>query len=145
MMHVRRSVVAQSGGFLEERSLVAIEDFDLWLRISRLTERFRYIPEVLGAYRVDDSNISTFSEVSAKRETELFERHAGYLSPVYRSLAERMLAYRLGLIYWFCGDRRKSRKMFMAARGCARFRHRLLVYPWILATFLCPSRRSIRG
>jgi len=35
----------------------AIEDYDTWLRIAKITNRFAHIPKALGAYQLHDGNI----------------------------------------------------------------------------------------
>src|SRR5207244_2574940 len=37
---VRRELLLRAGGFSEDRAIIAGEDYDLWIRLSRLTERF---------------------------------------------------------------------------------------------------------
>lgn len=56
---VRRKVLLDIGGFSEERGLIAWEDYDAWLRIARLTERFVRLDEPLGYYWAGGGNIST--------------------------------------------------------------------------------------
>jgi glycosyltransferase involved in cell wall biosynthesis len=46
------------GGMNESKELYALEDYDAWLRISQLTEKFICIPRFLGSYRVHEDNIS---------------------------------------------------------------------------------------
>jgi hypothetical protein len=41
----------------ESPKLLAVEDYDTWLRIAQITNKFRYINKVLGAYRLHDGNI----------------------------------------------------------------------------------------
>jgi len=57
---VRRSVVLNVGGMSEETDLIGIEDYNTWLRISLITEKFKLIPVFLGSYRKHNSNHSTF-------------------------------------------------------------------------------------
>lgn len=59
---VRRSLIAEIGGFSEEKDLVGSEDFDGWLRIAKLTEKFKRLEGVLGYYWYGGGNLT-----SAKR------------------------------------------------------------------------------
>lgn len=110
---VKRSLLEEAGGFAEEKELVAIEDFDLWLRIARLTERFLHLPLPLGVYWVDDANISSFSQKYIDRESRVCSRYLAYLDPEDRREAEVLLAYKTGVAKKFLGD-------FGASRGCFR-------------------------
>ena len=55
---VRINLLHQIGGLLEDRELIAAEDFECWLRISKLTENFVCIPSVLGYYWTGGGNTS---------------------------------------------------------------------------------------
>jgi glycosyltransferase involved in cell wall biosynthesis len=46
---VRRSVLLETGGFNESAELHTVEDYDLWIRLSRVTRCYR-LNEVLGEY-----------------------------------------------------------------------------------------------
>jgi len=55
---VRKELLQRIGGQLEDPKLVAAEDFECWLRISRETEKFIYIPVILGYYWMGGGNTS---------------------------------------------------------------------------------------
>jgi len=52
---VRRALLDQVGGFREGREFHTVEDYDLWIRLSRLT-RFQRLREVLGEYVQRDTS-----------------------------------------------------------------------------------------
>jgi glycosyltransferase involved in cell wall biosynthesis len=56
---IRRELLSRTGGFSEEPQLVGWEDYDTWLRIAQLTDRFERISEPLGYYWIGGGNIST--------------------------------------------------------------------------------------
>ncbi len=55
---VRRSMVDQIEGFNEKPELIAAEDYDAWVRLARITERFFFIPHSLGFYHFSPSSAS---------------------------------------------------------------------------------------
>jgi len=55
---VRKEVLQKVSGQSEDPELIAAEDFECWLRISRVTERFIYIPVILGYYWMGAENMS---------------------------------------------------------------------------------------
>jgi GT2 family glycosyltransferase len=63
---VRRSVVTALGGFDEDPNLNAVEDFDLWLRVSRAGP-IGFIPRIHGFYRVHATGISRDPDVQRER------------------------------------------------------------------------------
>jgi len=70
---VRAKLVNKIGGISEEPSMVGCEDYNAWLRISRLTNRFVYIAKSLGVYAVHDGNFSKkLSEGAIKSATGEF-------------------------------------------------------------------------
>lgn len=55
---VRKSILSEVKGMNESKDLFGIEDFNTWLKISRITDGFKFINQELGFYRVHSSNIS---------------------------------------------------------------------------------------
>jgi glycosyltransferase involved in cell wall biosynthesis len=56
---VRRELLVAIGGFSEDTMLAASEDYDAWLRIAHLTERFTRLERTLGFYWAGGGNISS--------------------------------------------------------------------------------------
>lgn len=54
---VRKSKLDEIGGFREEPEFNTVEDYDLWMRLSRVA-RFRFIPKVLGEYHFEERGAS---------------------------------------------------------------------------------------
>ena len=54
---VRKSILIKVNGMNESPPFFAIEDYDTWLRIAKITNLFEHIPKTLGAYRLHDGNI----------------------------------------------------------------------------------------
>jgi glycosyltransferase involved in cell wall biosynthesis len=55
---VRKSIIEKVGLLSEDINLIAGEDFDFWIRISEVTEKFIRIPTCLGYYWIGGGNIS---------------------------------------------------------------------------------------
>ena len=53
---IEKEIMDRIGFFNEKKSYIAIEDYDLWIRVSQVT-RIEFIPEVLILHRVHKSNI----------------------------------------------------------------------------------------
>lgn len=56
---VRKSILDEVGFFNDGKEYIAWEDFDLWLRISKITNRFVHINQPLVYYWFGGGNIST--------------------------------------------------------------------------------------
>ena len=55
---VRKSLVLQSGKLDENKNLIAVEDYDLWIKIGYLFSGFRLIKTALGQYREHANSLS---------------------------------------------------------------------------------------
>ena len=88
---VRRNVVLNIGGMSEETDLIGIEDYNTWLRISVITEKFKLIPVYLGSYRKHNSNHSTFEDF--RPPLAAIEEFLHLLSPVEMVQLNRSFEY----------------------------------------------------
>jgi glycosyltransferase involved in cell wall biosynthesis len=56
---VRKYILEQVGGLLEDLKMIGCEDYNTWLRIALISENFLFIPRVLGFYQYHQENISS--------------------------------------------------------------------------------------
>lgn len=107
---VRRQLVLDCDGFAEDRSLIAVEDFDLWLRLGSITDHFLLLDGNLGAYWKGEAgaNIS-YSEKQFQREISVYKKHVEILSLV----EQRQVWAR---IYWSHGRIHQKARRFADAR-----------------------------
>lgn len=61
---VRKRCILEIGGMDESQELIGTEDYNTWLRISKISDRFTLVPKYLGAYRLHTSNLSKEGEFS---------------------------------------------------------------------------------
>lgn len=59
---VKRELVLNLKGFSEDLRINGVEDYDLWIRIYMETSKIKFIPQFLGFYIINGSNISRQSE-----------------------------------------------------------------------------------
>lgn len=105
---LRKSVVEQVGFFTEDKALIAVEDFDYWLRVSQATERFCHIDELLGYYWVGDTSISA-SEKWFARHDALYNKHLKNVkSPKVAKKIRATQAYRTARNYHAVYNRDKD-------------------------------------
>ncbi len=62
---LRSQVYRAVNGMRENPELIGTEDFNTWLRVSKITDKFKLIPISLGYYRVHDKNVSLKSGLKA--------------------------------------------------------------------------------
>ena len=101
---VRKDLLNRIGGVSESRELISVEDYDTWIRLSRLTEDFVRIPECLGYYWIGGGNISAATPRQVSRIRALYAQYLDELPPKHRPRAEGFLAYRIARIAQGHGD-----------------------------------------
>ncbi len=99
---VRRAILEQIGGFDERREIIAAEDYDAWIRMASLTDRFLFVRESLGYY--------LFSMHSASRKDmslpmrQVYAVHAHRLPAQAQKRMEANAAYAAGRYAWSQDD-----------------------------------------
>jgi glycosyltransferase involved in cell wall biosynthesis len=114
------SVVARAdllrvvGGLDESPELVAAEDFELWLRLARVTEKFHCEPACLGYYWQGGGTVSS-AQRTITSLSYLATRHALESGP--DGVAPIWFDYNLGRAAFQLGDARETRKRLTAVLG----------------------------
>jgi len=88
----RTSLLRAIGGLSEDQALIATEDFDSWLRIAEITERFERIPSTLGYYWAGGGTMSNPARV-LKTIDAIETRYAAALVGVRASGGGFWIAY----------------------------------------------------
>ncbi len=55
---IRKELLNKINGLSEDRNLVAAEDYEAWLRVAKVSEKFKKIPRTLGYYWAGGGNVS---------------------------------------------------------------------------------------
>lgn len=95
---VRKEIINQVGGLSEDELLIAVEDYDLWLKISRVTDKFCYIPQTLGAYWTGSGNITELSDRQIARIEYVYKKYEMLLSSQEKKEIYKVLSYIKGRI-----------------------------------------------
>lgn len=64
---VRKKILLKIGGFNENINMAPCADYNTWLKITRITENFLYLPKNLGYYNIDQYNMSNQDMTVSKR------------------------------------------------------------------------------
>jgi len=108
---VRKVVIEKAGEFSEDKALISVEDFDLWLKISLITERFVHIPRMLCGYWSGDGNISRSPQyISA--HIALFDKFRKHLMPADEQESKKYFAYCIGTAQMNTDLYKECRKQF---------------------------------
>lgn len=78
---VKKEILDRVGPLDEAKEMFAVEDFDLWLRISEVTEKFYYLKKFLGVWWVEVGSCSqTTNYKNITKTNAIFDKHIGKLS-----------------------------------------------------------------
>lgn len=107
---VRTELIRQVNGFSEDKELVVVEDYDCWLRIAKLSDRFYCIPGSYGFYWDGVMNQSRNAQRVLTANTKLFVM---YLNPSIRGnkLLPVWYLYAMGRAHYVLGNTKRARQM----------------------------------
>jgi glycosyltransferase involved in cell wall biosynthesis len=94
---VKRDLLFRINLFSEDKGLIAMEDYDAWLKISKFTNKFTQIPETLGYYWIGGGNTSN---------PELTLKNLDYFEIKYKDSITELKLYKD--IYWLSYVRGKQ-------------------------------------
>jgi glycosyltransferase involved in cell wall biosynthesis len=99
---VRKKMLQQLNGMSENADMVAAEDYNTWLRIAQLTNKFRYVSKKHGFYQLHNQGIS-------QKDMSIPEQHAvgefiGLLSSQQKDKFEAHLRYTKGRFEYLAGN-----------------------------------------
>lgn len=97
---IRRTLLLAHEGMSEERDLIAMEDFDCWLRLASAGARFVFLNQCLGNYWIGADAISNFTEKQIKGQKLLYQRAASKIQSSFLRQAMARQNYVLGSLYY---------------------------------------------
>jgi hypothetical protein len=96
-----------------QEALMALEDFDCWMRLAEAGTRFYFLNQCLGNYWVGGDAISAISERLIERQKFLFERHFALFDKAYQPQALARQNFVLGMVYLRLGNHFESALGYM--------------------------------
>ncbi len=144
----KKSMIIKAGGVSEDRLLISVEDADLWLKISRITDRFKYVPKRLGLYFLDGGNITMYNQNMIDKLQYLFEIHIPFLTTEsLKKSAAKTNNYHLGRIRQIMGNSREALKLHRSSLGSPNYKIALRSLYWIFFIYwkLNTVRNKVAG
>ena len=107
---VRKELLHAVSGLSEDRDLISAEDYDCWLRISTITDKFVRLPSALGFYSLNSFN-TTNPHLTLQSIDAIVNRHVDTKSPA--SIRINWINYARGRAYFTLNDY-YSAKIFLS-------------------------------
>ena len=105
----KKYLLDKINGISEDKDLIAWEDYDTWIRIAQISEKFQKIPKVLGYYWCGGGNISNLER--NLKIYSLFEKHYEKTIQGLTSWGDfNWLNYARGRTYFLMGNYEKAKK-----------------------------------
>jgi len=73
---VRTSTLNEVGGFSENSEFITAEDYELWIKLAKVTERFYFLHEILGEFRRHDQSASSAVQRHLDAELSVIAHHS---------------------------------------------------------------------
>ncbi|MFC0776742.1 glycosyltransferase family 2 protein [Flavobacterium sp. HJSW_4] len=108
---VSKKIVDAIGKINEDKRFVAIEDSDYWMRIAKITDRFKFIDLSLGSYWVGENMSISVKQID--REICLLNEHKELLNSEEQKQALKVLSLRKARIYHQLGNFKEARQEYL--------------------------------
>lgn len=130
---VRKSIIDKAGYFDEDKSLIAVEDFDMWLRIAKITNRFTLITKTLGGYYLNPVGFSNQIRKCFERDLVVLEKYRNELTKTQYLNVKALIHIIEGIRYLVNDERNLANKYFyVGLLGKSRFVDRIFAITFII-------------
>jgi hypothetical protein len=130
---VARRYLAEVGQFSEDPELITLEDYDLWLKLSRAC-RFHFIHEILGVVNFHPASASAQVELHLKSTLAVLAKHSNQ-SPIGHQRGFKR-AIRRRYAEAFYGAARQYHRTGGFKASLAYYARTFWTYPFYLRTYL---------
>ena len=97
---IRKNIFFQAGGFFEKNaSIGGLDDYDLWLKTSLITDKFKFINRTLGLYRIHAANMTENSFTQINKINIVYEKYLPQLNAVHYKQAKIIKDYYTAIVY----------------------------------------------
>jgi len=118
---VRKSLLEQVGYVDESKDIVAVPDYDLWLKIGKVTNRFKFVDKSLGGYWLEaGQNMTAATEKQIKMYETIYKKWSSDLKPKDQILALALVDYFKARIYHKLKKYPEAKKSYFSALRSSR-------------------------
>ena len=132
---VRRAIFLGVKGMNESPTFFAVEDYDLWLRIAQITNRFVYISKELGVYRLHDGNIGRVN--SFDYLSNALKGHLDLLNTYQLRKYQSLYVYQIARANYLNRQFGNSASQFLFVIKFGKLQYRLKASLMLITNLLC--------
>lgn len=110
---IRKNIADLVGEITEDKNLIAVEDFDYWIRVAKVTDRFKYLNKSFGGYWVGE-NIS-YSTKQIERAKCLLDKYMPELSIDEKKSAVSLHNFNSARMYHTLGFYLEAKEVYVKA------------------------------
>jgi glycosyltransferase involved in cell wall biosynthesis len=118
---IRKKIFFQANSFDENISLAALEDYDLWLKVSRITDKFIFIPKILGLYRMHKNSITEHSLRQVDKINLVYNKYISILDNRYHKQAKIIKDYYAAIVYERMKNYKKALELYKGSLSANSF------------------------
>ncbi|MEP6683361.1 MAG: glycosyltransferase [Parafilimonas sp.] len=97
---IKKNVFLKAGGFYDmNASIGGLDDYDLWLKTSLITDKFKFIPKTLGLYRIHSNNMTENSFTQIEKINTVYNKYLSKLDNRYHAQARIIKDYYIAIVY----------------------------------------------
>jgi len=133
---VKKEILLEVGGLSEDKEIKAVEDYDLWLRIARVTESFLLIPEYLGGYLISGDNSSIITYDMVNKIDAVFNKNVVYLNDALKKQAYYTKEYTKGRYLFNLNEYTQALSCFKSSKLSNNIEFKIKSYLMIVLTKL---------
>ncbi|OUR98811.1 hypothetical protein A9Q84_05200 [Halobacteriovorax marinus] len=115
---VKKELIERAGYIEEDKSFIAGEDLDLWIKVSRLSSKFLYIEKILGQYRLEPGqNLSESSIKIIDVHKIIYYRYKEHLNLRKQRFAEANISYTSARIFHKLNMFKEAGRAYISSLG----------------------------
>ncbi len=122
---VRKDIFLQVNKFDEDIAIAALEDYDLWLRIARITEKFFFIPCILGLYRMHENSITEISSKQIDKINRVYQKNLPCLPASYHKEAYIIKNYYAAIVFERMKNYKKAIELYKQSLRSKIFKQKI--------------------
>lgn len=139
---LRSRIARQAGPINQSAELVAVEDYDYWIRISQISERFCYIPKVLGYYWVSDTSASSGNKWFDRHQALYAQYHSSIKDPQKQKTVVCGQAYHTARVYCHYSQFQEAKSYYKIALHSPHLKTKLAALFFLIHGLLFNRHKS---